>query len=140
MTLVDTNILLDVVSADRRWMEWSLKLLALRTALGPVFINEVVYAEMAARMNSEAELEEALTDLEVQFDRVPKPALFLAGKSFRHYRSSGGVRTGVLPDFFIGAHAQVLGWPLLTRDVRRYKTYFPKVVLIAPDSAALGGR
>jgi predicted nucleic acid-binding protein len=63
---------------------------------------------------------------------IPRPALFLAGKAFQQYRSAGGARTGVLPDFFIGAHAAIEGWPLLTRDARRYRTYFPKITLIAP--------
>jgi predicted nucleic acid-binding protein len=132
MTLVDTNVLLDVLSDDPRWSEWSLGQLARRAALGPIIVNEIVYAEMSARMESQSEVERALGDFDVTFDRVPTRALFLAGKSYRRYRASGGVRTGVLPDFFMGAHAQVLGCPLLTRDVRRYRTYFPEVALITP--------
>jgi predicted nucleic acid-binding protein len=134
MTLVDTNVLLDVVSADPRWLEWSLSQLARRTALGPVIVNDVIYAEMSIRMETLADLEQALRELDVRLEHVPIHALFLAGKCFRRYRSSGGIRTGVLPDFFIGAHAQVLGWPILTRDVRRYRTYFPDVVLITPEA------
>jgi predicted nucleic acid-binding protein len=134
MTLVDTNVLLDVLSNDPRWSEWSLRQLARRAALGPVIVNEIVYAEMSARMESQSQVERALADLDASFDRVPTRALFLAGKSYSRYRASGGVRTGVLPDFFIGAHAQVLGCSLLTRDVRRYRTYFPDVELIAPDT------
>ncbi len=133
MTLVDTNVLLDILSDDPRWLEWSLRQLAQRAAMGPVIINEIVYAEMSARMASQAEVERALADFAVRFDRVPMRALFLAGQSYRRYRSSGGIRTGVLPDFFIAAHAQVLGCPVLTRDVRRYRTYFPNVVLITPE-------
>ncbi len=134
MTLVDTNVLLDVLSNDPRWSEWSLHHLARRAALGPVIVNEIVYAEMSARMESQSQVERALADLDASFDRVPTRALFLAGKSYSRYRASGGVRSGVLPDFFIGAHAQVLGCSLLTRDVRRYRTYFPDVELIAPDT------
>jgi predicted nucleic acid-binding protein len=134
MTLVDTNVLLDVLSNDPRWSEWSLRHLARRAALGPVIVNEIVYAEMSARMESQSQVERALADLDASFDRVPTRALFLAGKSYSRYRASGGVRSGVLPDFFIGAHAQVLGCSLLTRDVRRYRTYFPDVELIAPDT------
>ena len=134
MTLVDTNILLDVLSGDPRWSEWSLRQLAQRAAIGPVVINEIVYAEMSARMENQSEVERALADFDVRFDRVPMRGLFLAGQTYRRYRSSGGIRTGVLPDFFIGAHAQVLGCPLLTRDVRRYRTYFPDVVLITPEA------
>ena len=132
MTLVDTNVLLDVLSDDPRWSEWSLRQLAQRAATGPVIINEIVYAEMSARIEDQAEVERALQDFDLRFDRVPMRALFLAGKSYRHYRSSGGIRTGVLPDFFIGAHPQVLGCPVLTRDTRRYRTYFPDVALITP--------
>ena len=134
MTLVDTNVLLDVVSADPRWLAWSLQQLARRTALGPVIINDIVYAEMSARMETQADVEQVLAEVDVRIERVPTRALFLAGKCYRRYRSSGGIRTGVLPDFFIGAHAQVLGWPILTRDVRRYRTYFPDVPLITPNS------
>ncbi len=134
MTLVDTNVLLDVLSNDPRWSEWSLRQLARCAALGPVIVNEIVYAEMSARMESQSQVERALADLDASFDRVPTRALFLAGKSYSRYRASGGVRSGVLPDFFIGAHAQVLGCSLLTRDVRRYRTYFPDVELIAPDT------
>jgi len=133
MTLVDTNILLDIISDDPRWSEWSLRQLARRAALGPVLINDIVYAEMSVRMERQSDVERALEELSVRFDRVPVDALFLAGKNFHRYRSSGGIRTGVLPDFFIGAHAQVLGCPVLTRDVRRYRTYFPTVELISPE-------
>ncbi len=133
MTLVDTNVLLDVIATDQRWFEWSLRQLARCTALGPVLINDIVYAEMSARMETQAGVEEALAGLHVQFERIPIDALFLAGKAYTRYRAAGGIRTGVLPDFFIGAHAQVIGRPILTRDVRRYRSYFPDVKLITPD-------
>ena len=133
MTLVDTNVLLDVLSDDPRWSAWSVRQLAERSALGPVIINDAIYAELSARMDNQAQLEQALGDLDVSFDRVPMRALFLAGQSYRRYRSSGGTRTGVLPDLFIGAHAQVVGCPILTRDVRRCRTYFPGVELITPE-------
>lgn len=133
MTLVDTNVILDVLSDDPRWSAWSVRQLAERSALGPVIINDAIYAELSARMDDQAQLEQALGDLDVSFDRVPMRALFLAGQSYRRYRSSGGTRTGVLPDLFIGAHAQVVGCPILTRDVRRYRTYFPGVELITPE-------
>ena len=134
MTLVDTNVLLDIISDDPCWSEWSLHQLAQRGALGPIIINEIVYAEMSARMESQAAVEGALRDMDISFDLVPMRALFLVGKSYRRYRSSGGIRSGALPDFFIGAHAFVLGCPVLTRDVRRYKTYFPDVALITPQT------
>ena len=133
MTLVDTNVLLDVASADPLWLRWSIQQLAKRATLGPVVINDVVYAEMSAQMDTEAELMQALRELHIMLERVPTRALFLAGKIYRN-RSFGGIRTGVLPDFFIGAHAQALGCPILTRDVRRYRTYFPSVALITPQT------
>lgn len=134
MTLVDTNVLLDVASSDPLWLQWSIQQVAKRAALGPVIINDVVYAEISAQMDTEAELMQALRELHIMLQRVPTRALFLAGKIYRRYRSFGGIRTGVLPDFFIGAHAQALGCPILTRDVRRYRTYFPGVALITPQT------
>jgi hypothetical protein len=133
MTLVDTNVLLDVLSNDPMWFDWSVATLAERGSIGPLLINEAVFAEMAARMDTRAKLDSAIRGLEVNLERIPVDALFLAGQAFKRYRNSGGVRTGVLPDFFVGAHAQAAGLALLTRDLRRYRTYFPKVKLIAPD-------
>jgi predicted nucleic acid-binding protein len=132
MTLVDTNVLLDVLTNDRRWAEWSIVVLRERTNVGPLLINEVVYAEMAGYVDNEAELDATVERLDVHIERTPKSALFLAGEVFRRYRRSGGTRTGVLPDFFLGAHAQIAGLPLLTRDTGRYRTYFPDVELITP--------
>jgi predicted nucleic acid-binding protein len=134
MTLVDTTILLDVLTNDPKWLDWSIVNLRVRANAGPLIINEVVYAEMSGYIPSETELDECVRRLRVALDRTPKSALFLAGETFRLYRRAGGVRTGVLPDFFIGAHAQVAGMPILTRDVRRYRTYFPSVQLITPDT------
>ena len=132
MTLVDTNVLLDVLTNDPNWLSWSVANLRIQSIKGPLFINEVIYAEMAGHVSNEAELDASVQEFEVRFDRAPKSALFLAGETFRRYRRMGGIRTGVLADFFIGAHAQVLGCPVLTRDVRRCRTYFPDVVLITP--------
>ncbi len=95
-----------------------------------VGLNEVVFAELSARMESEAHLGQALVDLKVMLARMPLRALFNAGKTYRHYRTRGGPRTTVLADFFIGAHAEAAQWPILTRDVRRYRTYYPNVKLI----------
>lgn len=133
MTLVDTNVLLDVLSGDSRWLAWSIDALEASAGAGRLLINEVIYAELAVRMLSEAELDRQIERLGVSFEPSPRRALFLAGQTFRRYRSAGGTRTGVLSDLFIGAHAQVLGCPVLTRDVRRYRTYFPAVDLISPD-------
>ncbi len=133
MTLVDTNVLLDVLTNDRAWAEWSIVNLRLRLAEGPLLINEVVYAELSGHIRTEAELDASVQELSVGLERTPKPALFLAGTIFRRYRRAGGMRAGVLPDFFIGAHAQVARLPLLTRDTRRYRTYFPDLELITPQ-------
>lgn len=134
MTVVDSNVLLDVLSADPRWLAWSIDALEALAPAGRLLINEAIYAELSVRMPSERELNRQIARLGVSFERSPQRALFLAGQTFRRYRSAGGTRTGVLPDLFIGAHAQVLGCPVLTRDVRRYRTYFPTVELITPES------
>ncbi|MCC6946775.1 MAG: PIN domain-containing protein [Bradyrhizobiaceae bacterium] len=133
MQLVDTNILLDIISDDPIWAEWSYGQLERALVAGHVSINDVVYAELSVSFDRIEELDQRLTDVGIEVERVPRPALFLAGKVFRRYRAAGGVRTGVLPDFFIGAHAAIAGAPLLTRDPSRYRTYFPQISLIAPD-------
>ncbi len=132
MTLVDTNVLIDILSADPTWSAWSLGQLLRRSNEGALLINEVIYAEMSTRIETETELDDIIADLSVALERTPKHALFLAGKAFKQYRAAGGTRTGVLPDFFIGAHAEVGGLTILTRDARRYAQYFPDVKLVAP--------
>jgi len=134
MTLVDTNVLIDVLTHDPTWLDWSIEHMDRQAAQGPLIINEVVYAELSAGLASEEAVSDALAELAVDFHRTPIPALFLAGKAFRRYRRAGGRRTGVLPDFFIGAHAQVTGVPILTRDERRYRSYFPEVPIIVPEA------
>jgi predicted nucleic acid-binding protein len=133
LILVDTNVILDLVTADSVWMEWSRSQLRLAALSGPLAINAVIYAELAPRYDTMAQLDDLVETLEVTFEDLPRAALFLAGQAFLRYRNQGGRRTGVLPDFFIGAHASVTGMPLLTRDRARYVTYFPNVELIAPD-------
>ena len=132
MTLVDTNVIVDILTDDLTWSDWSTDTLKWCAARGPVLINEVIYAEMSVRAAGEAELDNALDSLTLEFRHTPKQALFVAGRAFGQYRRAGGARPGILPDFFIGAHAHVLGCPILTRDVRRYRTYFPYVELITP--------
>jgi predicted nucleic acid-binding protein len=134
MTLVDTNVLVDILTADPAWLDWSAGHLSQCRRKGTLRINEIGYAELAVRMNSEGDLQHALSRLDVGFERTPTAALFLAGRMFGRYRAAGGTRTSLLPDFFIGAHANVAKLPLLTRDGRRYRTYFPQVELIAPDA------
>jgi predicted nucleic acid-binding protein len=132
VVLVDTNVLLDLVTDDPDWSAWSLARLEEAALAGPVLINDVVYAETSIRYDRIEDLDAMLAEAMIEIAATPRAALFLAGKAFRRYRVAGGARTGVLPDFFIGAHAAVEGWSLLTRDAGRYRRYFPKVSLIAP--------
>lgn len=134
MILVDSNVLLDVFGQTSMWWEWSLRQLEDAAMHGPLLINDVIFAETSIRFASIEVFEGALTDAGITVAPIPRPALFLAGKASVKYRMLGGVRSGVLPDFFIGAHAEVDNLPLLTRDVGRYRTYFPTVRLIAPES------
>lgn len=131
-TLIDTNVLFDFLSEDAEWFDWSAAMLSEAAERGPVVINPIVYAEVSVRYDRIEHVELALTP--DYFLRAPLPweAAFLAAKCFERYRKRGGKRTLPLPDFFIGAHAAVAGLALLTRDPRRYRTYFPKLRLIAP--------
>ena len=131
MILVDTNVLLDIYKADPIWMPWSLNRLR-STKPGQLAINMVVYAELAGHPAEPAHLDQFVDMLGMQMLDLSRPAARLAGLAFRQYRQRGGTKTGVLPDFFIGAHAQADGYKLLTRDAGRYKTYFPKIKLICP--------
>jgi predicted nucleic acid-binding protein len=100
---------------------------------GPIVINDIVYVEMSIRYDRIEDVDVMLAQAMIEIAPTPRVALFLAGKAFERYRASGGTRSGILPDFFIAAHAAVEGWPLLTRDARCYRGYFPKVTLIAAE-------
>jgi predicted nucleic acid-binding protein len=132
-TLVDTNVLVDVLTNDREWRAWSIGMLDQQAGLGSLTITDVTYSELAPQFSSSRLLDSAIAALGVVLARIPTEALFIAGHCFTRYRSRGGIRPNVLADFFIGAHAQVLGCAVLTRDVRRYRSYFPEVGLIAPE-------
>lgn len=132
MTLVDTNVLLDLVTDDPNFADWSISQLEAASLTGPLLINDVIYSELSVRYVSKELLDMFIDGVRLKMDPVPTAALFLAGKVFQKYRQSGGTRTGVLPDFFIGAHAAVSEFPLLTRDVGRYRTYYPTLKLITP--------
>jgi predicted nucleic acid-binding protein len=134
MTLIDTNVLADILTGDTVWLKWSAEQLSQCREKGALLINEITYAELAVRFETESDLARTLNDLGIDLERAPTPALFSAGKAFARYRAAGGTRTSLLPDFFIGAHAQVTGYSILTRDVRRYRSYFPSVPLIAPTA------
>jgi predicted nucleic acid-binding protein len=133
LILVDTCVLLDIVHADPGWADWSLDQLEAAADRGPLLINPVIYAEFAAGYPRIESAERALAGFATRFENLPREALFLAGKAYRRYRDRGGTRTGVLADFFIGAHAAVRDIPVLTRDTSRIRGYFPGVVLISPD-------
>jgi predicted nucleic acid-binding protein len=135
MTLIDSNVLLDVFGRDPNWWQWSLAQLEDAARRGPLHINDIIYAETSIRFPEAAMFDAALEKIGVTLIAVPRPVPFLAGKVFAKYRNAGGQRDGVLPDFFIGAHAEIERLPLLTRDTRRYRSYFPNVTLIAPDAA-----
>jgi predicted nucleic acid-binding protein len=132
-TLVDSNVLIDVLSEDPRWFAWSSEALAREVERTSLCINPLIYAEVAIGYASAAAVDRVLA--EERFERLALPfaAGFLAGRAFVEYRRRGGARQAPLPDFYIGAHALVEGHTLLTRDAARYQTYFPKVKLICPE-------
>jgi predicted nucleic acid-binding protein len=130
--LVDSNVILDIATADAEWADWSAAALARAAETSVLVINPLIYAEVSIGYDRIEALEDALSDA---FRREPLPwaAAFLAGKCFADYRRRGGDRRSPMPDFYIGAHAAVAGLRLLTRDAGRYRTYFPTVDLISPD-------
>jgi predicted nucleic acid-binding protein len=131
-TLVDANVLLDIFTEDEEWLDWSAAMLERAADEGPLFINPIIYAEIAVRFDRIEDLDEALPPAFCRRLPLPWAAGFLAGRAYLHYRRGGGVRRSPMPDFYIGAHAAVAGLDLLTRDARRYRQYFPTVTIIAP--------
>ena len=131
-TLVDSNVILDVVTDDGEWADWSGSMLASAAQRGRLVINPLIYAEVACGFSRIEDLDAALPSAYFVREPLPWPAAFLAARAFLAYRRRGGTRPTPLPDFFIGAHAALAGYTLLTRDRRRYKTYFPKLDLIEP--------
>jgi predicted nucleic acid-binding protein len=134
MLLVDTNVLVDVLENDPDWADWSLRQLRAQSQVHDLAINPVIYAELSLTFDSVAALDGALAGMQIAVEEIPRPALFLAGRAFVKYRRSGGAKSNVLPDFFIGAHAAVLGCGILTRDARRYTQHFKTVRLITPET------
>lgn len=131
--LVDSNVLLDLMTEDARWFAWSSETLAHTADHARLVINPVIYAEVSIRYSRIEDLDVALPRDMFEREAIPYEAAFLAGKAFAIYRQRGGSRQSPLPDFFIGAHAAVAGYALMTRDATRYRSYFPKLALIAPD-------
>ena len=132
MILVDTNVLIDVLEDDPVWADWSIQQLRAQSQIHELAINPIIYAELSQAFSSFEALDDVVTQLGLAMQEVPRPALFLAGKAFVRYRKVGGGKNNILAVFFIGAHAAVKKLPLLTRDAKRYRSYFPSVELIVP--------
>ncbi len=132
MLLVDTNVLVDVLQNDPQWADWSIAQMRAQSSLHALVINPIIYAEVSLSFSTLEALDDVVGTLALELREIPRPALFLAAKAFAQYRRRGGSKLQVLPDFFIGAHAALEGWPLLTRDARRFKTYFPTLEVLAP--------
>jgi hypothetical protein len=132
-TLVDSDILLDVATDDPTWADWSSRALEAAANESPLAINALIYAEVSIGFERIEQLEQAIPSNTFRREPLPYEAAFLAGKTFLKYRRRGGQRTSPLPDFYIGAHAAVSGFRILTRDPRRYGTYFPTVDIISPQ-------
>ena len=131
-TLVDSNVLIDLFDEESEWRGWSDAMIADLGTRGELIINPIVYAEVAAGFASVEDVEEVLRPDFLRREALPWPAAFLAGRAFVRYRKLGGERTSILPDFYIGAHAAVAGYTLLTRDPRRYRYYFPRLRVVSP--------
>lgn len=132
MLLVDTHVLVDVLQDDPQWAEWSMGQLRAQARIHELVINPVVYAELSLSFSSFEALDRVVATMELALHEIPRPALFLAGKAYLQYRRRGGSKAQLRPDFFIGAHAAVQGWALLTRDASRFRTYFPSLEVVAP--------
>ncbi len=131
--LVDSNVLLDVMTEDARWLAWSAEAIARAADRFRLVINPVIYAEVSIRYSRIEDLDAALPKTMFDREAIPYEAAFLAGKAFFAYRRRGGAKSLPLPAFFIGAHAAIAGYSLMTRGTARYRTYFPKLPLIAPN-------
>jgi predicted nucleic acid-binding protein len=139
VTLVDSSVVLDIVTEDPAWAEWSAEALAQARDDGLLVINPIVYAEISTGFDRIEDLDDAVPADDFRREALPYEAAFVAGKAFLAYRRRGGQKRSRLPDFYIGAHAAVRRYRLLTRDVARYRTYFPTVTLIVPDREHLIG-
>jgi predicted nucleic acid-binding protein len=131
--LVDSNVILDIVTKDLKWFPWSSETLTYYADHHILIINPIIYAEVSVGFEKIEDVEAALPAEYFRRDQIPWEAAFLAGKCFVKYRRKGGKKKSPLPDFFIGAHATIMGMPLITRDAARYQTYFPKLHLISPQ-------
>jgi len=130
--LVDSNVLIDIFTDDKRWFKWSRDTLTYLAQMTSLYINPVIYTEISIGFSRIEEFERCLDILPLKMAQPPKESLFLAGKAFLNYRRNSGTKSSTLPDFFIGAHAALNGWDIATRDPGRVKSYFPTVGLISP--------
>ncbi len=130
--LVDSNVILDLTEIDSDWFDWSVDAIERAAENFRLVVNPIIFAEVSIRYSHLEEVDEALPKEMFDREQIPYEAAFLAGKAFVAYRRRGGTRRTVLPDFFIGAHATVSGYRLLTRDAARHRGYFPQLSLIAP--------
>ncbi|CAN5188937.1 type II toxin-antitoxin system VapC family toxin [soil metagenome] len=133
MILVDTCVLIDITEGDANWADWSSRQLAAWSTRGAIVITPMVFAEWSAMFSHVSEVDSAVSRLDLTWQDVPKPALFLAAQAHKSYRRRGGAKAMVLPDFLIGAHAAVTRIPILTRDRRRFETYFNGLEIVSPD-------
>ncbi|WP_128291007.1 MULTISPECIES: type II toxin-antitoxin system VapC family toxin [Afifella] len=133
-TLVDTNILIDVLQEDAEWAAWSQAQLRQGRQRGGLVINPIIYAEVSCGYSTQRQAERALSPAIYRREALPWDAAFAAGRAFLAYRRAGGARRSPLPDFYIGAHADFGGYFLLTRDPERYRQYFPLLQIISPDT------
>lgn len=140
VTLVDSNVLLDIFTEDPTWSEWSGAALADARDAGALVVNPIIYAEVSVRFDRIEELDDALPATDFIREDLPYPAGFLAGKAYLRYRRQGGTKRSPLADFYIGAHAAVAGYRLLTRDPAHYRTYFPTLTAITPDGPTWSAR
>lgn len=132
-TLVDSCVLIDVLDADPTWEAWSAAALAAALDMGRLVINPLIYAEVSVGYGTKEELQDALPSSFIDREPLPWDAAFLAARAHLRYKRNGGDKRSPLPDFYIGAHAAIAGYRLLTRDARRYRTYFPTLTLVAPE-------
>ena len=133
-TITDSNVVLDTLGRGTDWQAWSSQRLNECYSDGALVINQIVYAEVASELDRRSALDDVLSRLGIEQEHMPFDACFQAGHAYRAYRKQGGKRERVLPDFLIGAHAAAKGYRILTRDAARYRTYFPGVEIIAPDT------
>jgi len=132
---IDSCVLLDLFTDDPNWADWSENILNQYSQTNSLYINSIVYTEISIGFHKIEELEDALHQVGIRVLEIPREALFLAGKVFVQYRNNKGTKNSVLPDFFIGAHATISDFDLITRDKARFKTYFPKLNLISPSAS-----